>query len=161
MPEFIGPDRIISYDDTLIQLCTSDIYPDRFSDVYTFSKDKKHTKIILPKYVSYETEDIEQHKILIYLLAHIVAIRENNYRAKHEDDILDEITAYHDTLMHFGTDDVVDYIDETAHCAVLRHFLDLLKLYTYNGFHDPHPNLHAIEILRRDPGKLFIAEIII
>ena len=133
--------------------------PDRFEDVYSHPNHSKGASINLPNYVALTAKDIEQHKILIYLIHRIVSIREFNYFVKREDDIIDEITAYNDTIMHFGTDAVIDYVDNTHHCEVFAHLMDVLRLYTLNGYHEAHPDLYDVTILTRYPGKMFIPEI--
>lgn len=152
---------IVSGDDGehMQQIVVVDAYPERFEDVYKYSTKSPDSIIYLPKYVAKETEDIEQHKILIYLIHLIASIHENNCRAKREDDIIDETTAYIKTIFHFGTDAVTDYIDNARHCEVFEHLTNVLRLYSYNGYHNPHLMENISDILVREPGKMFMIEI--
>lgn len=162
MNSFASPDRVIisgEEGENKQQIIVVEDCPDRFDDVYKYARDSHDSIIYLPKYVAYTTDDINQHKILIYLIHLIASIHENNINAKREDDIIDEISAYIKTIFHFGTEAVMDYVDNTNHCHVFEHLTNVLRLYSYNGYHDPHPDDIAADILIRVPGKMYKSEI--
>lgn len=162
MSSFTSPDRVIISGDegkNKQQIIIVEDCPERFEDVYKYTSGSPDSIIYLPKYVAYTTDDIEQHKILIYLIHLIASIHENNYNAKREDDIIDEISAYNKTIFHFGTDAVMEYINNTPHCQVFEHLTNVLRLYSFNGYHDSHLDNVTADILVRVPGKMFISEI--
>lgn len=161
MAEFVSPCRVIVTENSYQELVTTINIPELFEDVYSFNNNPgaKGPKINLPLYISYNTEDIDQHRVIIYLISRIAEVREHNRKVKHEDDIIDEISAYSDTIMHFGTDEVTDYINNYDHCDVIQHVVNILQLYTMNGYHEPHLNKHSLTILRRRPGTLLEPEI--
>lgn len=164
MSSFISPERIIISGESgehRQQIVVVDSYPERFEDVYRYTGGDPTPIIYLPKYVALTDEDIEQHKILVYLIHLIASIHENNFHAKREDDAIDEITAYINTIIHFGTSSVTEYVKNTSHCPVFEHLTNILRLYLYNGYHDSHLQSNAADILIREPGKLFKLEICI
>ena len=102
------------------RIIVKDVYS--YADFFSNSSDIKHgTDICLPPFVA-NPENISSHAILVYLLHHLTAIIDHNRkvdaRAKSSgrevdyDEYRDGRDAYVDTIHHFGSKAVIDYVNK-------------------------------------------------
>ena len=101
------------------RIITKDIYS--YSDFFVNSSDiSEGTDICLPEFIG-SPENINSHAVLVYLLHHLTAIIDHNRRVDSKakasgreidyDDYRDGRDAYVDTVLHFGSRAVIEYVN--------------------------------------------------
>lgn len=143
------------------------ILEDNYSYIDFFKKDdiddgKEHTAICLPRFIL-SPENINEHKILIYLLHHLSSIIDHNatldhharrsHRAVNYDDYRDGRDAYVDTIIHFGSKAVKEYVNrmKNDNRIDLSKFERLLLINANLYRHQmPNPDHRTVDILYHD-----------
>lgn len=128
--------------------------PDAWLSVVYYDKSTSRNMIILPNEYLTAFTKLQEHDVLIYLFHQFACVKDYNMEIDTQtdgevdyDDYRELSLAYQKTLLHFGTERVLEYI-ESNHDPVFEIPLRVLKIKAETSkYYEGNPDSMVVDIL--------------